>query len=291
MKKFGHILFCGVPIILAFAVQFLVSIPAVGIRFLSALINESPGASFYNFYNDLLYSFMDSSFTSWISLFYSIATIIIFSLWYQKRFHALDVAAIPSHFNGKLILGIVLLTPGLQYATTYLINFISMLRPQWLRSYESLMETAGLTDVSLILACYAVVLGPISEELIYRGVTLSYAKKELPFWAANLTQSILFGVYHMNILQGIYAFFIGLFLGFVCHKTKSIFPSMLLHICFNLWGVFATNELFMYKIDTPFFFIFWLVAGILLTVLGMFFIKSGSGTRNVVRETDGPFDM
>ncbi len=275
MKKFGRILFCGVPILLAFAVQFLVTIPAIGISFAYGLINTSPGTSFYNFYNDLAYSWMDSSFTSWISLFYAIATIAIFGFWFQKRFRALDVTNISSHFNGGLILGIVLLTPGLQYITTYLINFVSIINPQWLRSYESLMETAGLTDVTPVLACYAVLLGPISEELIYRGIILSYAKKELPFFAANLTQAILFGVYHMNILQGIYAFFVGLFLGYICHKTGSIFPSMLLHICFNLWGVFA-NEFFMYGADTPFFFFLWMIIGIALTLLGMFCVKRSS---------------
>jgi hypothetical protein len=42
----------------------------------------------------------------------------------------------------------------------------------------------------------------------------------MPFWVANILQAVLFGIYHMNPLQGIYAFFIGLFLGYVCHKGE-----------------------------------------------------------------------
>lgn len=250
-----------------------------GIAFLHAITKAPAGTGFWNMYIDFANSLMDQSFTSLVSLLYSIAVVIVFGFWYQKRFHTLDVKNIPSHFNPMILLGLLLLVPGLQYVTSYITTFTSAIHPQWLDTYQKLIETAGLTDVSLLLGIYAVIIGPICEELIYRGVMLSYAEKEMPFFLANIFQALMFGIYHLNVIQGVYAFFIGLFLGWICHRTKSIFPSILLHICFNSWGVFA-GEAFMYKSDTPFFFAFWLVFGIVLTALGLLSVKKGADKQN-----------
>ena len=99
------------------------------------------------------------------------------------------------------------------------------------------MENAGISnEMSLILFIYSVILAPIGEELIYRGVTFSIAKQVFPFWLANIIQALLFGAYHMNLVQGCYAFALGLILAYVCHKGKSIYFSIFLHFLFNLWA-------------------------------------------------------
>lgn len=279
MKKIGRILFCFLPFLLAYAIQFLASIPITGIVFLDAVVKAPQNSSFWDMYMGFAEDLMNQGFTSVVSLFYSVSVVIVFGFWYQKKFHALDVGSIPSHFNPMILLGLLLLVPGLQYVTNYVVSFTSAIHPQWLERYERLMETAGLTDASLLLVIYAVIIGPICEELIYRGITLAYAEKEMPFFLANFLQAFLFGVYHLNVIQGVYAFFIGLFFGLIYHRTKSIFPTILLHICFNCWGIFA-DEHFMYKADTPFFFVFWLVLGIVLTVLGLLSVRKGADMLN-----------
>ncbi len=40
----------------------------------------------------------------------------------------------------------------------------------------------------------------------------------------------------MNLVQGLYAFALGLLLGYVCEKGKSIYFSLFLHFLFNLWA-------------------------------------------------------
>ena len=94
----------------------------------------------------------------------------------------------------------------------------------------------------------------------------------MPFWVANLLQALLFGVFHMNMIQGVYAFVVGIVLGFICEKSHSIYPSMLFHILFNIWGTFSPDW-FMYKADTvPFFFLWFFVgAGLLVAGLLLFF--------------------
>ena len=81
--------------------------------------------------------------------------------------------------------------------------------------------------------CYVLLIGPISEELIFRGAILDRLYLAFPFWTANLLQALLFGIYHMNLVQGIYAFVLGAVLGLVRVSTGTISASIGTHIIFN----------------------------------------------------------
>ena len=99
------------------------------------------------------------------------------------------------------------------------------------------------------------------------------AKKCLPFWAANLLQALLFGIFHMNMIQGIYAFCLGLVLGYVCNRGGSIYYSILLHMLFNFWGT-VLSGLIPFG-DTTFSLIFWFLFGIAMTVGGLIVFNFG----------------
>lgn len=47
----------------------------------------------------------------------------------------------------------------------------------------------------------------------------------------------------MNMIQGIYAFGLGIVLGLVCEKSGCIWYSIALHIGFNFWGTFVSEFL------------------------------------------------
>ena len=107
---------------------------------------------------------------------------------------------------------------------------------EWLLNQLGLSATAALelidisTD-SLSMFLYASVLGPISEELLFRGVLLRllrpYGKQ-----AAILISAVLFGLFHGNLIQIPFAFLVGLVLGYVTVEY-SIVWAMVLHIFNN----------------------------------------------------------
>lgn len=132
---------------------------------------------------------------------------------------------------------------GMQYITTYIVMITAAVNPSWYDIYEELLKSIGFGDVTLLLALYSVLIAPVSEELIFRGVTLKYAVKSMPLAAANIFQAALFGIFHGNVVQGVYAFVVGLFCGYVCLKGGSIYLSILFHMMFNLWGTFAPSFL------------------------------------------------
>ena len=85
---------------------------------------------------------------------------------------------------------------------------------------------------------YVVLLGPILEEIIFRGAILRALE---PFGKnfAIVVSALLFGLYHLSLFQGIFAFFIGLVLAYTAMRF-SIKWSMLLHILNNAFAMLIT---------------------------------------------------
>ena len=143
-------------------------------------------------------------------------------------------------FAPRTLVVVVVIAAGLNYGINCLLLSVNIAVPQALESYNQLMETAGL-GVSPWANAAAVILAPLGEELIFRGVVFYYARRAVSgmknakaaFWIANIFQARLFGLYHMNLVQGIYAFIIGLALGYLCQRYRSVIPGMLAHLVFN----------------------------------------------------------
>ena len=90
-------------------------------------------------------------------------------------------------------------------------------------------------QMDIPLALYVVFLGPLAEELFFRGALLPrmsrYGQK-----TALLFSALFFALYHVNVYQWFYAFGLGLLLGAVYLKTGSIRAGYILHAAINLLG-------------------------------------------------------
>jgi membrane protease YdiL (CAAX protease family) len=99
-----------------------------------------------------------------------------------------------------------------------------------------------ISDAPIVISLISVViLAPITEELMIRGLTLNklLSKKSVLF--SVLASGIIFGVIHMNILQGIFAAIAGFALAYVFIKTKSIIPCIICHFANNLLALIEIN--------------------------------------------------
>lgn len=88
----------------------------------------------------------------------------------------------------------------------------------------------------LLMYFYACLLGPLLEELLYRGVILQGMKKYNERFAIILS-ALIFGLMHQNYQQFILAFLLGLVLAAVDLRSGSIVPSIVMHIIVNTSGV------------------------------------------------------
>ena len=72
----------------------------------------------------------------------------------------------------------------------------------------------------------AVIAAPVVEEILFRGIVLRSIRKFSPVWASILISSVLFGVYHLNIVQAAYATLMALPQeSFTRRKGTCCFPS------------------------------------------------------------------
>lgn len=82
---------------------------------------------------------------------------------------------------------------------------------------------------------------PVAEELIFRGLGYFRLRWKLSFWGAALISSLYFGWYHGNIVQGVYAFLLGLLLAGVYEAYHSLWAPVCLHVAANLSSLLFTE--------------------------------------------------
>lgn len=276
MKKIGQFFFALIPFFLVIGMQFLASIFAMGLSTVieSFWYNTTGGSQFPDVLDHLSSFWMSQQFNTYVMIIYALMTITAFGLWYYIKYDGSYLPNPRNTFHPLSIIGIIMLVPGMQYLSTYIVAITVTLFPHWMEIYEELMETAGLNDTFTVgLFIYSVLLAPFSEELIFRGVTMRQLRKCLPFWAANVMQAILFGAFHMNMIQGIYAFCLGLILGYVCEKGGSIYYSILLHLLFNFWAA-ALSQFFTIGESTV-SIVCWFLFACVMTIGGLLIFYGG----------------
>lgn len=239
MRKVGYFFYTFVPLLAVEAIQTVAMLFMYGTGILGQLLIGKlvfPSASITDRVADTLTS---SDFNIMIMVIYSLITIAIFGMWYYARFGGEYLPSPKKIFHPLMIAAIVVLVPGTQFAAGYIANFTAIIRPDWYAQYSQLFDSSGINDLTFLTVLYSVILAPVCEELIFRGVTMRCARKALPFWLANIMQAALFGLFHLNWIQGIYAFALGIVLGYVCERGGSIYYSIGLHFLFNLWGTLS----------------------------------------------------
>jgi len=101
------------------------------------------------------------------------------------------------------------------------------------RSFESQMSNLATDNISMIIT--VVIFAPILEEIVFRGILQkSLVKKGLKPSYAILISSFIFGAVHGYPWQLVGAFLLGIVLGTVYEKTKSLLMPILLHAFNNL---------------------------------------------------------
>ena len=176
---------------------------------------------------------------------YAVVCIIIFYFWYKKAF--LKKQTVISNKEIFTVKNIIIATVGALGVSSIIylgLYAASVLAPEVMENYSQLMESAGLGSNIFTTVIYACFLGPIAEELMFRGVSQAYLTRSNAHPAVVIiAQAILFGIAHMNLVQSTYAFVLGAFLGFLRYKSGNIRITIFAHIVFNVFGTFGMQLL------------------------------------------------
>ena len=191
-----------------------------------------------------------------LSVVAQLAIIAVFlPMWRRMRpgsFIARREAVAPEGVSVVKSLAILLLVGvSAQFLVGGILEIVELLFPEAMAEYSELMEDTSVGVFAIVSALSIAVLAPINEEIVCRGVMFEYAMRAMSpgwnaidgaryravsaraFWIANALQALAFGVLHMNLIQGSYAFALGVLEGWVFWRTGKLRYAMLLHFALN----------------------------------------------------------
>lgn len=111
-------------------------------------------------------------------------------------------------------------------------------------------------------------LSPLAEEIVFRGVIFNRMKRGFPTGLSVVVCALLFGVYHGNLVQGVYGFILGLAITAMYECYHSFAAPVLFHAAANV-SVFVLGyrqEAFV-RMLTPVYCALFLGASVLCLLL------------------------
>ena len=130
----------------------------------------------------------------------------------------------------------LLLAYGVNHLSGIVFSFLTPATSNQMALNE-LVEMTGRKEL-LYLLLITCLLGPITEELVYRGVLMNTFLKDSPWYGDVLLSACVFGYVHVSSGLTPLAFFTyasgGAILAFLYRKTHSLYYPILLHIMINI---------------------------------------------------------
>ncbi|MBU9744726.1 CPBP family intramembrane metalloprotease [Lachnospiraceae bacterium ASD3451] len=275
MKKIGNFLLALVPAVSMIVLELLMEVVVIlGIMFMELISANAKGMpmSLTDILNSLPQMVMDHYMLLLIMI--QISWMVGFGLWYyfgfvrkKERLKLAQVFSVRS-FSAEICLAV-----GFYFIITLYLSFAGFAFPNLMEDYNLLMEQTGIADRTVLSTISTIVFAPICEEVIFRGLTYKFARRAgLNFLLANILQALLFGIIHMNWIQGTYAFCLGLLLGFVNERYHSLYAAVLLHALFNFCGTYLAEALGFLP-DVPGVYAGMAAVGVILVGISWYLLK------------------
>lgn len=155
-------------------------------------------------------------------------SLILWKGGYLRPFNEVWNVLTPSYLGWTALLGCALI-----FLIDTLLSMLDFLPDIMEDTFEALESGwVGILAVS--------VLGPILEEMLFRGAITRELLKHYNSKHAILFSGLIFGLFHINPAQILPAMLIGFVLAWLYWRTKSIIPGIIIHIINNSLSCYIT---------------------------------------------------
>lgn len=113
--------------------------------------------------------------------------------------------------------------------------------PIWFPGYEDTNEILYQGGM-LLQILSAGIFGCIVEEVSMRGVTYMRMKRYWGKRKAMILSALVFGIYHLNVVQAVYAFVLGLFFVWLYERYDSLWAPCIAHMSANLFIILLAES-------------------------------------------------
>jgi membrane protease YdiL (CAAX protease family) len=153
----------------------------------------------------------------------------------------------------------------------------------------------SISNKSVALCIIVVgIIAPVFEEFFFRGLLLNGFVNNYSIRKSIILSSLLFGLVHLNPWQFVSALIIGIFLGWIYLRTKSLLLNIYFHVIFNSFSLI--NYYFKvikipgfnsdFSVGKTFQPLWFNLLGIVLSILGIYLITVNLRTYKLNKEPD-----
>ncbi len=252
-KKWCAVGWVALYVVVDFAIQFAVLIGLMFSFFFGSMMRMDGGVGnreFMEFYQKSVEKILQDENLMLITLAIDFTTLVGFALWYYFRESKYnfrpDYRRAITKTNVLAALGIGFFG---QFACNLIIWLEETLMPGQMAKYEETVGIFSSEDVPLWLLILTVcIVGPILEETFFRGMIYGKLRRAFSMGPCVIASAIIFGVAHMNVIQGIYAGVFGVVLALAYEKSQTLYIPILMHVSFNSMSYF--NEWIYGKLES-----------------------------------------
>ncbi|MBS6194448.1 MAG: HAD-IA family hydrolase [Clostridiales bacterium] len=139
-------------------------------------------------------------------------------------------------------------------------------------SYAELTDETMVDQPIWLLMLTIGILAPITEELIFRGLIFRRLKDFIKPVPAIIISSLVFGLYHGNMVQFLYASLLGSLLAIIYNRTGTLWTAIVAHMAANLWSLFGGGWWYLFMERLPFGIWLGILIELLLCVIPAYWI-------------------
>ena len=175
---------------------------------------------------------MEAAESAWGYFVAVLIGFVILLLWKKPRYFRYQIFAKNAPMKARDFFAILCIFMSAQLIFQLGTSLLELILNIFGYTLEEGIESMQTDPDNFSMFLYAGILAPIAEELLFRGLiqrTLLPFGKRFAIFASALT----FGLFHGNLLQGPFAFAVGLVLGYVAVEYNILW-AMVLHMINNL---------------------------------------------------------
>lgn len=137
--------------------------------------------------------------------------------------------------------GVLLLGMGAGFALYA--NFLMGILQIFLKSTVYQESMARITDGQSFawMVLWMGIVAPVAEEMIFRWLIFLRLRDYMRLAGAAVISGLIFGIYHGNLLQAVYAGILGILFAYILEMSGSLLSSVLLHIGANVWSLILSE--------------------------------------------------
>ncbi|HOO28958.1 MAG TPA: CPBP family intramembrane metalloprotease, partial [Lachnospiraceae bacterium] len=194
-KKFGRLKAIGytlLMILLFYLIQFAITVPIIIVYAFQYIAGIDAPIDMQSF----IASITENGLITIVTAVSTVATTLVFALWYYFKYGRLQKRSLPelwgNAFGVKKTILYIVGSLFCYFMASNTISGIDLISPSSVDAYTEMMQQISSGSQGLLLLA-VVILAPIGEECLFRGLVFQRFRKYFTIVAAWILQAVFFG--------------------------------------------------------------------------------------------------